>query len=445
MTVGADGRAAGVAVIGGGYAGMAAAVALAGSGIGVTVFEAGKVLGGRARRVEYRGETIDNGQHILSGAYSEMQKLMARVGVPVESVSRIPLTLAMPPDFSLRAPRWIAPLHLAWALLTAKGLALSDRLAAIGFMQSLKRSNFRVGATETVASLLAAHHQPDKLIRYLWQPLTVSALNTPMDTASAQVFANVLRDTLASDRAASDLILPRRDLSGLFPDAAADWVAARGGCVHRGQRIKSVVVDNGKFQLATEAGGSTFNAVIVAIGPHQFESFSLPADCAVLPAFSYEPIVTIYLKFEQQVRLPLPMFGQVGGMAQWFFDRRQLAADAVASSRPDGLIAAVISASGAHEDLSQDALAARVLDELGRHTGPLPALAWHKVIIEKFATFACTPSIHTKRPGCLTATPGIFLAGDYTAGDYPATIEGAIRSGISAADHVSRYLSTTPS
>jgi hypothetical protein len=147
------------------------------------------------------------------------------------------------------------------------------------------------------------------------------------------------------------------------------------------------------------------------------------------------------MKFDQRVRLSHAMLGQLEGTAQWFFDRRQLAANA-GHPTDDGLIAAVISASGPHQGLLPDELAARVLTELARHTGPLPTLAWHKVITEKFATFACTSSIQPMRPAILTTTPGLFLTGDYTAGNYPATLEGAVRSGISAAGHVAQYLNT---
>lgn len=433
-----------VAIIGGGYAGMAAAVSLAERGVRSTVFEAAKVLGGRARRIDYRDEVLDNGQHILSGAYSELLRLMSLTGVSDSAFSRIPLRLSLRPQFALQAPAWIAPLHLAWALLTAKGLSFSDRLAAINFMRALKAANFRVEPGETVANLLSTHNQPAKLIQYLWQPLTISALNTPMHTASAQVFVNVLRDALASTREASDLILPQADLSALFPDAAARWLAGHGSEVLSGARVKSVSPHEGGFRLEVDNAqedSTSFAAVVLAIGPHQTESLSLPEKISGMTHFSYEPIVTVYLKFSAPVHLPEAMFGQVDGFSQWFFDRRQLSTRQVRDPSEGGLIAVVISASGAHEELDNDALAARVLAELEKHTGALPALEWHKVITEKFATFACTPSIHASRPGNTTQTPGFFLAGDYTAGDYPATLEGAVRSGIRAANLAASHLS----
>ena len=288
-----------VAVVGGGYAGMAAAVSLAERGIRASIIESAKTLGGRARRVDYRGEVLDNGQHILSGAYVETLRLMELVGVAHNATKRTPLRLDMPPHFSLRAPRLIAPLHLAWALVFAKGLDWSDRFAAIRFMQALKRANFRVDAKLSVESLLETQRQPANLIRHLWQPLTVSALNTPIAIASAQVFVNVLRDALASTREASDLILPQTDLSALFPEAAATWLASHGAEIYRGVRVKKVIANASSFEIETDINTTNFDAVIVAIGPHQFDSISLPAGCVPPAPFDFEPIVTIYLKFDQ--------------------------------------------------------------------------------------------------------------------------------------------------
>lgn len=419
---------------------MAAAMTLAESGVRVSVHETAKLLGGRARRVDYRDEVLDNGQHILSGAYSETIRLMALAGVPSSAVQRVPLSLDMPPNFSLRAPRLFAPLHLAWALLSARGLMFADRIAAIRFMRALQSTNFKVDERLSVEALLGQHRQPARLIQYLWQPLTVSALNTPITSASAQVFANVLRDSLASTRDASDLLLPKTDLTSLFPDAASRYVERCGGEIMCGKRIKSVEAIKNHFEVVSDTGSERFDAVILAIGPHQFDSITLPRKCAPTAPFAYEPIVTIYLKFARRVRLPTPMLGQAVGIAQWFFDRRLLATDPALHQRDDGLIAAVISASGPHETVSQEQLASDVLTELTRHTGTLPPLAWHKVVTEKFATFSCVPDIQPLRPRHTTSTKGIFLAGDYTSGDYPATIEGAVRSGIGAARHAATFL-----
>ena len=428
-----------VAVIGGGYAGIAAAVTLAGAGVRCSVFEAGKTLGGRARRIEYRDEIIDNGQHILAGAYTELLRLMQIVGVPDSSLRRIPLRLFIPPDFLLTAPRKVrlpGALHMGWALLAAQGLTLADRFAAIRLMLVLKRAKFRIDVPKSVATFLAEQKQPQNLIDYLWQPLTISALNTPLASASAQIFANVLRDSLASSRDASDLLLPRVDLSALFPEPAAVWLATQGSKVYTTHRIKEIVAADRRYQVIFDADTQYFDGIILAVGPHQLKGLmsEIPS-----PALTYEPIVTIYFKFDQPIRMPEAMLGQIGGLAQWFFDRKALNVPANFSGG-GGLIAAVISASGPHEFLSQEKLSEHVLDELKRHIPGLPVPVWQKVVTEKFATFACTPC--ADRPPAKTSYAGVFRAGDYVAGDYPATLEGAVRNGIAAARATITYLQT---
>lgn len=423
-----------VAVIGGGYAGLAAAVTLAEAGVRCVLFEAGKTLGGRARRVEYRGEVIDNGQHILAGAYTELLRLMRLVGVTGSALRRVPLRLSMPSKFLFAVPPTAmlpGALALAWAVMTAKGLTFSDRFAAIRFLRVLKRMNFRVDTRQTVEVLLAEQKQPKNLVDHLWQPLTISALNTPIHAASAQVFVNVLRDSIASTRHASDLLLPCVDLSSLFPDPAAAWVNGHGGAVHTGVRINEIRVAGGQFSIAHDTGTEHFDGVIVAVGPHQLAGL-LPEVAA--PTLRFEPIVTVYFKFDRMARLQEAMLGQARGVAHWFFDRRALRLP-IGSGKParegDGLIAAVISASGTHSLLSQDELAVRILAELKSHVPDLPPPLWTKVVTEKFATFACTPD--ADRPTMNTPYPGMFRAGDYVAGDYPATLEGAVRSGVAAA------------
>lgn len=415
-----------VAVIGAGYAGMAAAVSLCERGITPVVFETAKVLGGRARRIDYRGIVLDNGQHILSGAYVELLRLMAQVGAPRNALLRLPLTLDLPPEFSLRAPRLPAPFHMAAALLFARGISFAERLSLLRMIRALKARNFQLAPDLTVAALLAQHAQSEHLTRVFWQPLTVAALNTPAASASAQVLANVLRDTLASGRAASDLLLPQVDLSALFPEPAARYVAAQGGELFVGKRVQSIEASPTGFDISAEEVRSTVDAVILAVGPHQLDDLHHPVQ--IPPLLATEPIYTVYLQYPGAVALPQKMFGRANGLAQWFFDRSALAAD---GRTPAGLVAAVISASGAHQNLSSDVIAGTVHRELTALVGALPAPVWHKVIAEKFATFACTAGL--TRPTAITVNRRIFLAGDFVANDYPATLEGAVRNGIAAA------------
>jgi len=404
-----------VAVIGGGYSGMAAAVTLAARGAAVTVFESGPVLGGRARRVRPRGRDLDNGQHILIGAYAELLRLMRQVGVPAEAALRLPLELRYAEGFALRALWLPAPLGLLGGLLAMRGAPIAERWGAVRFMLALRRCGFRVEPDGSVHELLARHGQNGRIGRYLWRPLCLAALNTPPQRASAQVFATVLRDSLAGLPEASDLLLPRVDLSRLFPEPAAEYLRAHGGAIRTSRTVHRVGAD-------AAVDGEKFARVVLAVGPHQLQPFAPLV--GELAEFAYQPIYTCYLQYAASVRLPCPMLGLAAGLAQWAFDRGALLGE-------KGRIACVISARGDHQQLSHEEIAAACHRELAHALGALPDPLWSQVIAEKRATIECTPGL--RRPGPVTATAGIFLAGDYTDPEYPPTLEAAVRSGVRAA------------
>ena len=413
-----------IAIIGAGYAGMAAATELAARGIPATVFETSRTLGGRARRVEAHGFPLDNGQHILVGAYVELLRLMRLVGADPEALlARKPLSLVFPGRMHLAAPRLPAPLHLAAALLTARGLPLSGRLAAVRFMRHMKQADFRLDRDMTFVALMASHGQHEAVVRYLWEPLCISALNTPPLEASAQVFLNVLRDSLAAAREASDLLLPRTDLSALFPEAAERYVQSRGGEVLRGTAIGTIDWTPYGFHLDGDASGQSYTHVIAAVAPYHLERLTtkLPRLQPVLECikqFAYEPILTAYLGYPQPVSLPGPMVG-VGGTAHFLFQHS------------DDILTAVTSASGPHLNLPHETLVGRIHAEIVEIVGETPLPAWSQLIVEKRATFACRPGV--RRPTCETPLANFFLCGDYVASDYPATLEAAVRSGIACA------------
>jgi squalene-associated FAD-dependent desaturase len=417
-----------VAIIGAGYAGMAAAAELAAGGIPVTVFEASRTLGGRARRVEVQGYPLDNGQHILVGAYAELLRLMRLVGAdPGELLERRPLSLVFPGRMRLAAPRLPAPLHLAVALLTARGLPFGARLAAVRFMRAMKRAGFRIERDLPFTEMMAQHGQHPAAIRYLWEPLCTSALNTPPQEASAQVFANVLRDSLAAAREASDLLLPRTDLSALFPEPAEHFVLNQGGEVLRGTPIRSVAWTPYGFHLDGDRSGRSYTHVVAAVAPYHLARLAakLPRLQPLLEEvgrLDHEPILTAYLGYPHPVRLPETMVG-VGGTAHFLIQRS------------DDILAAVISARGPHLELSHEALAGRIHAEVRGIVGDAPAPDWSKVIVEKRATFACRPGL--RRPACETPLANFYLCGDYVASDYPATLEAAVRSGVACARLVS--------
>ena len=419
-----------VAVIGGGYAGMAAAVTLAEKRVPVTVFEAAKTLGGRARRVEHRELALDNGLHILVGAYGETLRLMRLVGVdPQRLLLRLPLTWRVHRRFALETARLPAPLHLLAGRAAATGAPLSERLSAARFIWRMRRQAYALPRDTTVAALLESEGQGAAMTRLLWRPLCVSALNTPPGSASAQVFLNVLRDSLDAAREASDMLLPRADLSRLFPDPAAQYVASQGGTVLAGSRVTEIEQAGGGFAVRSSGSEGVFSHVVCALPPYHAGAFlvgisALAEAAEAVERLQYQPIYSVYLGYPGEVRLPAPMLGFDSTLLQWAFDRGALAGQ-------HGVIGAVISAEGPHQDLAQDELGRLVHQELQQQLGLLPDPLWCRVIAEKRATFACTPGL--KRPASRTPLTNFFLAGDYVASDYPATLESAVRSGIACA------------
>lgn len=481
------------AIIGGGYAGMAAAVTLAAAGIPVTLYESAKQLGGRARGVPYslslggrdgEGEIIlDNGQHILLGCYHHTLDLIRQVGGNIEAdFLRLPLQLTLHNRFELKAPRLPAPLHLLAGLLSAKGLTFAQRLSASRFMLAMRKINFTLpspvnGSVNstfsllnsglptfgrgaggegklpgkntlsltlsrerereqdiTVLELLHTHQQDETLIRLLWEPICISALNTPVHKASAQVLLNVLRDSLHGARSDSDMLLPRIDFSALFPERAAEYVKQRGGTVLTSCGVEAIVPHGDEIELVTAEGAQRHSHVICAASPANAARLfravpQLDSIAAQIEALPLQPIYTVYLQYPEQVRLPHAMLGFDQCFSQWLFDKGQIAGQ-------HGLIAAVISAEGLHQDLDQEQLAQKVAHELREQLGIAEAPLWHKVIAEKRATFSCEPNL--SRPAHTTPLAHVLLAGDYTAGDYPATLEGAVMSGIRCAREISR-------
>ncbi|MGH8704051.1 MAG: FAD-dependent oxidoreductase, partial [Burkholderiales bacterium] len=285
--------------------------------------------------------------------------------------------------------------------------------------RALRKLRFRIEPDCTVSELLARYGQGGRIGLYIWRPLCVSALNTPPELASASVFAAVLRDSVAGESEASDLLLPRTDLSRLFPEPACQFVRDHGGQVRTGTPVRSITPD-------LKVDGATFSHVVLAVGPHQLKPFAdLLGD---LPQFAYQPIYTCYLQYPEEVKLPFPMLGLARGLVQWAFDRGALMSD---DRGERGRIACVISAQGDHQQMQQDEIAATCHRELARALRGLPEPKWSQVIAEKRATIAATPGL--RRIGPQTPVPNLFLAGDYTDGEYPPTLEAAVRSGVRAA------------
>jgi squalene-associated FAD-dependent desaturase len=421
-----------VAIVGGGWSGMAAAVTLAGAAQPVTVFEAAQVLGGRARRVVVDGRTLDNGQHLLLGAYAQTLALLRTVHgdrAERELFDRRRLHLEEPGVFRFKTPALPAPWHLGVALLAMRGLSRQDRLATVVFVRRLSRERFRCSPQLTVDALLA--DQPELAVKLLWEPLCLAALNTPVDAASAQIFLNLLRAAFAVHAHDSDLLLPRVDLTALFPAAAALHIAARGGEVRTSVTVTRIAALDDGVAVASEAGEERFAAAIIAVGPHQLAHVLAPsasscttAALAQVANFAYEPIRTTYLQYGRALGLPQPMLKLDGDPGQWIIDRGQLGG-------ASGLAAVVISTDVAAARIDHDDLARAIDAQLRRRAPDLPPPAWSQTIAERRATYACVAGLVRPAPGPLEKR--LYLAGDYTDAEFPSTLEAATRSGVAAA------------
>jgi hydroxysqualene dehydroxylase len=434
-----------LAVVGAGWAGLAAAVEAMDLGAEVTLFEATRTPGGRARalpatRPDGLPLTLDNGQHILIGAYRETLGLMQRLGVaPEQALLGTPLSLPYADGSGLQTPlwaaRWPAPFDAVAAILTARGWRWSERLALIRASLGWQRSGFTCAPSLTVGGLCQT--LPARVMEELIEPLCVSALNLPAASASAQVFLTVMRDALFGQGfgpwSASALLLPRDDLGALLPEAA---VRVLGKRVRLGTRVTAVDPHGPGWALAGEGWRESFDQVIWATAASPAaQTLGAMTDidatgaalrdwAATARSLDFTAIATVYA-WAPGARLPAPMVAlrcRSGAPAQFAFDRGRLRPDDAAMR---GVLAFVVSASEGERDQLQEQVMAQAAEQLGlRDLQPI------QTVVEKRATFACTPGL--RRPAMAVA-PGLWAAGDYVDGPYPATLEGAVRSGLAAA------------
>jgi len=425
-----------VAVIGAGWAGLAAALSLAEAGVPVTLFDAAPVAGGRARSsaldTPFGRIELDNGQHLIVGAYRETLALIESVGA-TPLLRRSALELQSPSGFAMRAAPLPAPLHLGWALVRASGLGARERLALLGLMARLRSDGWRTPAGETVSALLARLRQPPRLVARLWAPLCIGALNTLPEAACAQAFAAVLRDTLGAGRADADFVTSDAPLGELVPEPALRRLQQLGASLRLRSAVRELRRVPGGWALRAGGDEAPFAAVLLALPPWSAQRLLAPLglDVAPLRAFEPEPIATAWAFWPADAAPALPRWSLLdedparGHYGQWLFDR-----GAIGEARVAGIVISVASRTDA---LPAGALADGIVGQLHEAFGdPRPTAL--RIVTERRATFRCTPDRprlaidHFEREA-----PGLWLAGDWLWPDYPATIEAAVRSGRQAA------------
>ena len=414
-----------VAVIGGGWAGLAAAIEATARGHVVTLYEMAAQLGGRARRVDVDGLALDNGQHLLIGAYTQTLGLMRRIGVdPEQALSRLPLTLvdARGRGLMLRPGRRAPLPEVARAVLLQRDWSRRDRWRLLLTAARWMAQGWRCDPRLTVSALIDP--LPEAVRRDFIEPLAIAALNTPLHEASAAVLLRVLRDALSGGAGAADLLIPRVTMSDLLPTPASRWLSAAGATLRCGQRVQRIEVESGGWLV----DGEGFEAAVLAASASEAARLMQPLApqwSGLAAALRHQPIATVYLEGAAAAPWPAPMVvlrsDERAAPAQFAFDLGRLGREA-------GLVALVCSAAATSVERGVPALEAATLEQARRQ---LPG-RWTllRTLVDRRATFACTPGL--LRPA-RAVTAGLVAAGDYIEGPYPGTLEAAVQSGIDAA------------
>lgn len=420
-----------IAIIGAGWAGLSAAAELAHLAQ-VSLFEAGRVAGGRARAVACDDFSFaDNGQHLLIGAYGAVFDLMNKVGVARDDVFfRQPLEWYLADGLRFQAAAFLpAPLNVAAGILTAQNATLGEKLDLLRLMMKLQAWAKSDADDVAILTWLQQQRVAQKWIHEFWQPMVWGALNTPLETASLRVLCNVMSDGVWAKREFSDYCVPRVDLSALLAEPVVQYIQSLGGKWLPENRVGKLVAADKRVYINDEA----FDAAILAVAPYHVNAL-LPENVGnsvrqAVQEMDFHAITTVYLRYANAFRLPTLMTGLAHGTAQWLIDR----------SRLNGAneIAAVISLSDKVSGSlkSADDWTAAVHADMLRVFPDVGAPIAKRVITEKRATLASTVNRRLPDMADLNAA-NIWLAGDWLHARYPATLEAAVQSGRDVARQI---------
>ena len=451
-----------VVVVGGGFAGFAAAVALQERRHEVVLLERRGVLGGRATssRDTVTGEDVDNGTHLMLGAYTSALDLLGRAGAADLLAFQDDLRLEWVDakgTTALDCPPLVAPLHLVAGLVGLR-VPLAVKLQAVRMGLAVRFGRRPAGLT--LAEYFRRCGQGKAARELLWDPLALAILNEPVERAAAVLFHRVFQEAFLRDRRASRLVFPRRGW-GVLVERLARYLEGRGGAVRRGARAEAIRVEGGRatgVRYAQRAGTreevaagrppethvEAADAVVSAVPPHALrglvpEEWRAREPFAALERFSASPIVSVEIWLDRVV-VDRPMLGLRDSEMEWIFDKGRLHGREGAPQH----LAFIASAAYRSAAKANAELVAAAVGALGRY---FPALTGATVVRslvlrEPAATFASSPELEPLRPEPDTPVAGLFLAGDWTNTGLPATIEGAVRSGHRAAQHARAYLAT---
>ncbi len=434
------GRRPTVVVVGGGWAGLAAAVALVERGVAVQLFERRAVLGGRAYsyRAREAGHSVDNGQHLMMGCYDATLGFLRRIGAAdrVEEQPQLSVPFLHPDRGTavFRCASAPSPLHLTLGALRYAHLSPAERLKLlVGGMRIAL--GYRGGSSATVAEALAAAGQGANLRTCFWDPLAIAVLNELPERASVDLFAEVLRRVFFAPARASRIVFPRAGLSELCAEPAARAIERGGGSIETGPAVRALALADGRVCGVSVHGRAEpvpADAVLLAVPPAATRAL-LPDALRDAPALrgigdiKAAPIVSVHLWYDRTFPAAR-MAGFLDGPIHWLFKPPM---------QPESGTYLTLVVSGAYElaEKPPDEIRAIALRELDRYVpalrgqAPVDAL----VVKETSATYAATPSEQALRPKTRTEIANLYLAGDWTDTGLPATLESAVLSGERAA------------
>ncbi len=424
---------------------MTAAVELVERGVHTEVYERKSYVGGRARSFKDKetGEIIDNGQHLLFGAYKNFlalleklgstNKLLYRKGIDVPFIEKNGIVSKFN-SLSLSGKAGIL-----LGLLELKGIDFREKIRAIDFALNLSRNRVSV-ENRTALQLMKENEQSDNIIYRLWKPICLAAINLGVEEADASLFAEVLKKGFLSDSSSARIIIPKAPLSSLFENFA-NFLEERGGSLHLDSPIKKLKIRDSELQwIETEKDRIEADYYIFAgdipslkaLLPTELSNF----DFKYLNDFEFSTIISVYLWFDKAFKGET-YYSVLNSTIQWIFNRRKLveAPPEVTKEYP-GQLTITISGAGKLNERKSESLIKDILYDLHLL---LPRFAKAKLlraklIRDKFATFKASPSINQIRPRNVSPVKNLFLAGDWTDTGLPATLESAAKSGKVAAD-----------
>jgi squalene-associated FAD-dependent desaturase len=434
-----------VVVVGGGLAGISAALTLADAGAAVTLLESKARLGGATWSFRRRGLSFDNGQHVFLRCCTSYLAFLERLGASssVHLQDRLDLPVVAPGGARarLRRSRLPAPLHLAGSLIRYRHVPLTDRLRLGRALLPLRRADLADAALDdtTFAEFLHRHGQSDAAIGRLWDLICVPTVNLPASDASLTLAATVFQIGLLTDAAAGDIGWSRIPLSELHADHATAALERVGTDVRTSTPVERIEGSGGGAAVTTATERIEAEAVVVAV-PHDVAA-RLLADAVVgatrWSELGTSPIVNVHLVYDRRV-IHEEFLAVVDSPLQFVFDRTATSGLADRSSGGEQCLAVSLSAASKWIAAPADALVAMAHDELARLFPAASAarLLDSVVVRERAATFAGRPGTRRLRPGPVTGVRGLYVAGAWTDTGWPATMEGAVRSGVAAAEAV---------